>query len=299
MAFPATTGWNNLPNGNFSPVIFSQKAQLAFRKTSVAEDITNSSYFGEIANYGDSVRIIKEPEITVRSYTRGKQIVPQDLEDDDYTLVIDRANEFSFKIEDVEILYTGDINDVTIKYRYSQDYGRTVSDWEFLTKENISTARITPIRFFQIEYLLTYLGESNTKIHDINLIGDFQNVSLDYQKTNLFGVRENANSLKLNIVGDPSNANQFPTGGQSQLLTQQIQTNTLPTLTDDQKNQLFKPYQLNQVNTLLNKLSNDSKKALKTMYTILDDKYENSVQSRDWDDCNFICNETDLLKKLI
>jgi hypothetical protein len=50
---------------------------------------------------------------------------------------------------------------------------------------------------------------------------------------------------------------------------------------------------------LKSKLSNDSKKALKTMYIILDDKYENSVQSRDWDDCRFTCNERDLLKKLI
>ena len=50
---------------------------------------------------------------------------------------------------------------------------------------------------------------------------------------------------------------------------------------------------------LKSKLSNDTKKALKTMYTILDDKYENSVQSRDWTECEFICNEKDLLKKLI
>jgi hypothetical protein len=47
------------------------------------------------------------------------------------------------------------------------------------------------------------------------------------------------------------------------------------------------------------KLSNDAKKGFKTMYTVLDDKYEDSVQSRDWTDCNFICNEKDLLKKLI
>ena len=50
---------------------------------------------------------------------------------------------------------------------------------------------------------------------------------------------------------------------------------------------------------LKSKLSNDSKKALKTMYTILDDKYDNSVQSRDWTDCEFICNEKDLLEKLL
>jgi len=50
---------------------------------------------------------------------------------------------------------------------------------------------------------------------------------------------------------------------------------------------------------LKSKLSNDTKKALKTMYTVLDDKYEDSVQSRDWTDCNLICNEKDLLEKII
>jgi hypothetical protein len=50
---------------------------------------------------------------------------------------------------------------------------------------------------------------------------------------------------------------------------------------------------------LKSKLSNDIKKSLKTMYTILDEKYEDSVDSRDWTDCEFICNEKELIKKLI
>jgi hypothetical protein len=50
---------------------------------------------------------------------------------------------------------------------------------------------------------------------------------------------------------------------------------------------------------LKSKLSNDFKKSLKTMYTILDEKYEDSVDSRDWADCEFICNEKELIKKLI
>lgn len=102
MAFPKASGYNNLPNGNFSPTIFSKKAQMAFRKSAVAEDITNSSYFGEISNYGDSVRIIKEPEISVSSYVRGQQVTPQELDDEDYTLVIDQANKFAFAIDDIE-----------------------------------------------------------------------------------------------------------------------------------------------------------------------------------------------------
>lgn len=102
MAFKTAAGYGNLPNGNFSPVIYSKKVQSAFRKTSIVEDITNSDYFGEIANFGDTVRIIKEPEITVQEYARGTQVTPQDLNDEDFTLVVDKANYFAFKIDDIE-----------------------------------------------------------------------------------------------------------------------------------------------------------------------------------------------------
>ena len=102
MAFKTAAGYGNLPNGNFSPVIYSKQVQLAFRKTSVVENITNSDYFGEISNMGDSVKIIKEPEITVKEYARGANVQPQDLDDEDFTLTIDKANYFAFKIDDIE-----------------------------------------------------------------------------------------------------------------------------------------------------------------------------------------------------
>ena len=102
MAFKAAAGYNSLPNGVFSPVIYSKKAQLAFRKSSVVQAITNTEYFGEIASFGDSVKIIKEPEVQIRPYARGKIIQPQDLTDEDFTMVIDQANEFAFALEDIE-----------------------------------------------------------------------------------------------------------------------------------------------------------------------------------------------------
>lgn len=102
MAFPAAAGWGNLPNGVWSPVVFSKKVQTAFRKTSVVEDITNNDYFGEISAYGDSVRIIKEPDISVSPYARGTQIIAQDLVDEDFTLIIDQANYFAFQTDDIE-----------------------------------------------------------------------------------------------------------------------------------------------------------------------------------------------------
>ena len=77
MAFSTAAGYGNLPNGNFSPIIYSKQVQLAFRKASVVEAITNNDYFGEIANMGDQVNIIKEPEITVKTYSRGETIQPR------------------------------------------------------------------------------------------------------------------------------------------------------------------------------------------------------------------------------
>jgi hypothetical protein len=106
MAFPSASGYSNLPNGNFSPVIYSQKVQKAFRKSSVVEDITNTDYMGEIANYGDSVRIIKEPEITVSDYKRGTTVAAQDLSDADFSLVVDQANYFMFKVDDIEAAHS-------------------------------------------------------------------------------------------------------------------------------------------------------------------------------------------------
>tara|TARA_B110000908_G_scaffold15266_1_gene17412 strand:+ start:688 stop:1761 length:1074 start_codon:yes stop_codon:yes gene_type:complete len=102
MAFTSAAGHGNLPNGNFSSVIYSKKVQLAFRKKSITNDITNSDYFGEIAAQGDTVKIIKEPEISVSSYARGTQITAQDLDDEDFSLVVDKANYFAFKIDDIE-----------------------------------------------------------------------------------------------------------------------------------------------------------------------------------------------------
>jgi len=102
MAFKTAAGYGNLPNGNFSPVIYSKQVQLAFRKSSIVEAITNSDYFGEISGMGDTVKIIKEPEITVKEYSRGSQITPQDLDDEDFSLVVDKANYFAFKVDDIE-----------------------------------------------------------------------------------------------------------------------------------------------------------------------------------------------------
>ena len=102
MAFSSAGGYASLPNGNWAPAIYSQKVLKFFRTASVVEDITNTDYAGEIENFGDTVKIIKEPTITVSSYTRGSVLSPQDLQDDQLTLVVDQGNAFAFKVDDIE-----------------------------------------------------------------------------------------------------------------------------------------------------------------------------------------------------
>ena len=70
MAFPKASGYTNLNQGAFSPVIYSKKVQMALRKSSVIDAVTNTDYSGELANFGDSVKIIKEPDITITAYER-------------------------------------------------------------------------------------------------------------------------------------------------------------------------------------------------------------------------------------
>ena len=130
MAFPKEAGHGNLPNGNFSAIIYSKQVQLAFRKSTVVGDITNSDYFGEIANQGDTVKIIKEPEISVSEYKRGTQVSAQDLDDEDFSLVIDKANYYAFKMDDIEEAHSH-VNFMQLAtdraaYRLSDNYDQEV-----------------------------------------------------------------------------------------------------------------------------------------------------------------------------
>jgi hypothetical protein len=153
-----------------------------------------------------------------------------------------------FSLSDVEILSKSDLTSVSIKYRYSQDNERTWSEWEKLNFSNISTLRTNPIRFFQIEYMIENNSTLPISIQDINLIGDFQNVSKDYFKSNLLGIRECCQSGKINLAGaNTLGAESCSTDG-----------NNLPKMTSQEKENLFNPYQQNAAMTLLNKLSDDA-----------------------------------------
>ena len=89
-------------NSFFLPSVYSKKVLNFFRKASVVEAITNTDYAGEISAFGDSVKIIKEPVISVYDYTRGSDTTQTKLTDQELTLVVDSAKAFKFIVDDIE-----------------------------------------------------------------------------------------------------------------------------------------------------------------------------------------------------
>ena len=209
-----------------------------------------------------------------------------------------------FSIIDVEVISPTSLTGVDIKYRFSQDNSRTWSNWEPFTKENISTTRINPIRFFQIEYSITNNTSSTVGIQDINLIGDFQNVSKDYFKTNLYGIRECCQS---NLTGytdasgnfipaDNTNGSGTGVGGGVSNSGGACDTtgagSTLPQMNDQDKANLFNPYKQNTAMDLLNKLSADAEQVFghKVIYFVTDpDKRGQDHTMHEYQLYNVVC----------
>lgn len=199
-----------------------------------------------------------------------------------------------FSISDLEIISATGLENVEIKYRYSQDNSRTWSNWELFTRENITTVRVNPIRFFQIEYSITNNSTSNKSIQDINLIGDFQNVSKDYFKTNLFGIRECCQS---NLLGTyDSNGNFVPANNGQGISSNNCSTDSnLPQLSTQDKANLFNPYQQNSAVNLLTKLSADAEQVFghKVIYFVTDpDKKGQDHTLHEYQLYNIVCEGT-------
>lgn len=89
---------------NFIPEVWSSEILLPLRNMLVygGEGITNRDYQGDIARAGDTVHILSIADPTIRSYTAHGTISWETLDDDDRTLVVDQADYFAFKVDDIE-----------------------------------------------------------------------------------------------------------------------------------------------------------------------------------------------------
>lgn len=89
-------------NSFFVPEIYSKKVWIALRRASTVEAVCNTDYMGEIKSFGDTVNIVKEPQMSVAAYTRGTATSDTAITDHELVLTIDKANYFSFAIDSLE-----------------------------------------------------------------------------------------------------------------------------------------------------------------------------------------------------
>ncbi len=97
-----SSGYGQFPNNHFSPTMYAKQFLMFNRIASIADMVTNTDFTGEISDAGDTVEILKEPNVTTRPYKRGQKLVRQELDDDYLQLVIDKAEYFSFGVDDIE-----------------------------------------------------------------------------------------------------------------------------------------------------------------------------------------------------
>lgn len=89
---------------NFIPEVWSAALLKALRDRLVYSQagVINRNYEGEIARAGDTVHITSFADPSVRSYTKYSTITWDQLTDSTQALVVDQADYFAFKVDDID-----------------------------------------------------------------------------------------------------------------------------------------------------------------------------------------------------
>lgn len=88
----------------FRPEVWAAELLVSLRQRYVfaQSGIVNTDYEGEISREGDTVHINAIARPTIRDYTEHGTITWEQLSDEDLALVIDQADYFAFKVDDIE-----------------------------------------------------------------------------------------------------------------------------------------------------------------------------------------------------
>jgi hypothetical protein len=182
MPISAITGITCIPNQPFDIELFYYRVD---DPPFDAQHPRKNIYVGD-DNYSLSVVITGEYEF---NWTDGPFILQGTT---DEVVLIPKDIYKIFSVRDFQII-SDDVNNLELHYRVTQDNGRTYSKWEPLNKANISTFRFNNLRFARMEYKVKLIYNDDitpNNVYDIILVGDFQNVSANYLKTNRYGIRQ-------------------------------------------------------------------------------------------------------------
>lgn len=94
---------------NWIPILFAGKTLEKFYAKSLVTQISNTDYVGEVKNVGDRVIIRTVPNITIRNYKKGQNIVLEYPESPSVEFTINKAKYYAFAMDDIDIKET-DLN---------------------------------------------------------------------------------------------------------------------------------------------------------------------------------------------
>lgn len=91
---------------NFIPQVWAAQLLTSLKKSLVYAQagVVNRNYEGEIADFGDTVKITSISRPTISTYVSGSTtITPEQLTDAQRNLVIDQAKYFAFEVDDIDL----------------------------------------------------------------------------------------------------------------------------------------------------------------------------------------------------
>ena len=116
MSYPVAPGRPDY-SGNFIPEIWSGKLIQNFYDATVLAAISNTDYEGEIRRQGDTVNIRTIPNITIRDYVKGQNLVVENPDKPKIQLVIDKGEYFACVEDDIDKVQS----DINLMDQWSKD----------------------------------------------------------------------------------------------------------------------------------------------------------------------------------
>ena len=119
-------------SGTFVPEIWSGKILVKFYANTVIPAISNTDYEGDIKNQGDKVLIRTSPDMVIRKYSKGQNLIIDRPEAPNTELVIDKAYYFNAICDDIDKHQS----DLKLLDNWSRDAGQQMKievDTEFLS----------------------------------------------------------------------------------------------------------------------------------------------------------------------
>lgn len=95
-----------------------------------------------------------------------------------------------FSMHDFEVdLAVGDVANLELLFRYTQTQGRSWTPWTHMTAANLQKAKFDRMKFCNFEFSFKNLQTAELRVNDLNIIGEFINVSNNYQTSAKFGLK--------------------------------------------------------------------------------------------------------------